>query len=168
MAAHPLSKVLMTMPGVGVRTCARILTEVVGKDFPTAGHLASYAGLAPVTRRSGISIRGEHPPRGGNKVLKRALFLSAFAALKRPRFQGLLRPETSSAEEAQRGPHRARPTSHRRPLRHAPGQQALRPPDTSCCLTKVIGAQNVRTAWRVGLPTQSLTAWRSSARNSSA
>jgi len=75
VAAHPLSKVLMTMPGVGVRTCARILTEVVGKDFPTAGHLASYAGLAPVTRRSGTSIRGEHPPRGGNKVLKRALFL---------------------------------------------------------------------------------------------
>jgi transposase len=77
VAAHPLSKVLTTMPGVGVRTCARILTEVVGKDFPTAGHLASYAGLAPVTGRSGTSIRGEHPPRGGNKVLKRALFLSA-------------------------------------------------------------------------------------------
>ena len=84
VAAHPLSKVLMTMPGVGVRTCARILTEVVGKDFPTAGHLASYAGLAPVTRRSGTSIRGEHPPRGGNKILKRALFLSAFAALSDP------------------------------------------------------------------------------------
>lgn len=84
VAAHPLSKVLTTMPGVGVRTCARILTEVVGKNFPTAGHLASYAGLAPVTRRSGSSIRGEHPPRGGNKVLKRALFLSAFAALRDP------------------------------------------------------------------------------------
>ena len=47
VAAHPLSKVLMTLPGAGVRTCARILTEVVGKDFRTAGHLASYAGLAP-------------------------------------------------------------------------------------------------------------------------
>ena len=78
------SKVLTTMPGVGVRTCARLLTEVVGKGFPTAGHLASYAGLAPVTRRSGSSIRGEHPPRGGNKVLKRALFLSAFSALSDP------------------------------------------------------------------------------------
>ena len=84
VAAHPLSKVLTTMPGVGVRTAARLLTEVVGKDFPTAGHLASYAGLAPVTRRSGSSIRGEHPPRGGNKILKRAMFLSAFAALRDP------------------------------------------------------------------------------------
>lgn len=34
-----------------------ILTEVVGKDFTTASHLASYARNAPVTRRSGTSIR---------------------------------------------------------------------------------------------------------------
>ena len=59
----------------------RILTEVVGKDFRDAGHLASYAGIAPVTRRSGTSIRGEHAAKGGNKRLKRALFLSAFAVI---------------------------------------------------------------------------------------
>ena len=80
--AHPLAEVLTSMPGIGVRTAARILLEVGdGSAFPTAGHLAAYAGLAPVTRRSGSSIRGEHPPQGGNKQLKRALFLSAFAAL---------------------------------------------------------------------------------------
>ena len=82
--AHPLSPVLTSMPGVGVRTAARLLTEVASKHFETAGHLASYAGLAPVTRRSGSSIRGEHPSRRGNKILKRALFLSAFAALRDP------------------------------------------------------------------------------------
>ena len=82
--AHPLSPVLTSMPGVGVRTAARLLTEVTGKHFETAGHLAAYAGLAPVTRRSGSSIRGEHPSRRGNKILKRALFLSAFAALRDP------------------------------------------------------------------------------------
>ena len=81
---HPLHVVLMSMPGVGTRTAARILTEIVPKDFESAAHLASYAGLAPVTRRSGTSIRGEHPSRAGNKVLKRALFLSAFAALHDP------------------------------------------------------------------------------------
>lgn len=81
---HPLSPVLTSMPGVGVRTAARLLTEVAGKHFETAGHLAAYAGLAPVTRRSGSSIRGEHPSRRGNKILKRALFLSAFAALRDP------------------------------------------------------------------------------------
>ncbi|MBP2215788.1 IS110 family transposase [Arthrobacter sp. CAN_C5] len=82
--AHPLHLVLTSTPAVGVRTEARILTEIVGKDFATAGHLASYAGLAPVTWRSGTSIRGDHPSRKGNKILKRALFLSAFAALKDP------------------------------------------------------------------------------------
>jgi len=80
---HPLAEVLTSMPGVGVRTAARILLEVGdGSSFPTAGHLAAYAGLAPVTHRSGISIRGEHPARSGNKHLKRAFFLSAFAALR--------------------------------------------------------------------------------------
>ena len=36
--AHPLQPVLTSMPGVGVRTAARLLTEVAGKHFPTAGH----------------------------------------------------------------------------------------------------------------------------------
>lgn len=83
--AHPLSQLLMSMPGVGIRTAARLLLDIGDATaFPTAGHLAAYAGLAPVTRRSGSSIRGEHPSRAGNKHLKRALFLSAFAALHDP------------------------------------------------------------------------------------
>ncbi|BDB62800.1 MULTISPECIES: IS110 family transposase [Rhodococcus] len=82
---HPLSKVLMSMPGVGIRTTARILLEVGdGSAFASAAHLAAYAGIAPVTHRSGSSIRGEHPARSGNRKLKRALFLSAFAALHDP------------------------------------------------------------------------------------
>ncbi|PPB49368.1 hypothetical protein C4K88_06595 [Arthrobacter pityocampae] len=72
------------MPGIGVRTCARILTEVTGKHFASSAHLASYAGIISVTRRSGTSVRGEHPSRRGNEKLKRALFLSAFAALRHP------------------------------------------------------------------------------------
>ena len=82
--AHPLSPVLMSMPGVGIRTTARLLTEVTTRPFASAAHLAAYAGLAPVTRRSGSSIRGEHPSRRGNKILKRTMFLSAFAALRDP------------------------------------------------------------------------------------
>jgi transposase len=83
--AHPLAQVLTSMPGIGVRTGARILLEVGdARAFPTSAHLAAYAGLAPVTRRSGSSIRGEHPPKGGNKQLKRAFFLAAFASLADP------------------------------------------------------------------------------------
>lgn len=85
LEAHPLSKVLTSMPGIGIRTGARILAEIGDAVcFATAAHLASYAGLAPVTRRSGTSIRGEHPNRSGNKQLKRAFFLAAFAALRDP------------------------------------------------------------------------------------
>ena len=86
LEAHPLSQVLTSMPGIGVRTAARILIDVGdGTAFPTAGHLAAYAGLAPVTRASGSSIRGEHPARRGNRQLKRALYLAAFASRVRRR-----------------------------------------------------------------------------------
>lgn len=85
LEAHPLAEVLTSMPGLGFRTALKILTIVGdGAAFPTAGHLAAYAGLAPVTRRSGSSIRGETRSQRGNHALKSALFLSAFASLADP------------------------------------------------------------------------------------
>ncbi|ATE53380.1 IS110 family transposase [Actinosynnema pretiosum] len=83
--AHPLAGVLTSMPGIGIRTAARILLEIGdATGFKTSGHLAAYAGIAPVTRSSGSSIKGEHPTRTGNRKLKRAFFLAAFAALSDP------------------------------------------------------------------------------------
>ncbi|GAA0529651.1 IS110 family transposase [Saccharopolyspora subtropica] len=83
--AHPLAEVLTSMPGIGVRTAARILLEIGDASaFASSAHLAAYAGIAPVTHRSGSSIRGEHPARTGNRKLKRAFFLAAFAALSDP------------------------------------------------------------------------------------
>lgn len=83
--AHPLAQVLTSMPGIGVRTAARTLLEIGDASaFKTSAHLAAYAGIAPVTHRSGTSIRGEHPARTGNRKLKRAFFLAAFAALSDP------------------------------------------------------------------------------------
>ncbi len=67
LGAHPLS------PGPD--------RDARGTSFPTAAHLASYAGLAPTTKSSGTSIHGEHAPRGRNRQLKRAMFLSAFACM---------------------------------------------------------------------------------------
>ncbi|MEX5635470.1 IS110 family transposase [Parafrankia sp. FMc2] len=85
LEAHPLAEVLISMPGVGIRTAASLLT-IIGdvSAFPTAAHLAAYAGLAPVTRRSGSSIRGEVRSQRGNHALKSTLFLSAFASLGDP------------------------------------------------------------------------------------
>jgi len=85
LANHPLATILTTMPGVGARTAIALLLAVGdGTKFRTAGHLAAYAGLAPVTRQSGRSIRGEHQPRRGNRQLRSLLYLSAFASLKDP------------------------------------------------------------------------------------
>jgi transposase len=97
--AHPLWPVLTSMPGVGVRTAARLLTEVAHKAFASAAHLAAYAGLAPVTRRSGSSIRGEHPSRRGNKVLERALFPLPLLPCE-TRSQGTITPARSSRASA--------------------------------------------------------------------
>ncbi|GAA3852906.1 IS110 family transposase [Brevibacterium ammoniilyticum] len=77
----PLLQVLTSMPGVGVKTASQILLAAGEfSAFKTAAHLAAYAGIAPVTRRSGTSIRGEFPSRAGNKRLKNALFHSAWVA----------------------------------------------------------------------------------------
>ncbi|MGX1027591.1 hypothetical protein RKD38_002272 [Streptomyces ambofaciens] len=141
LEAHPLSQVLTSMPGIGVRTAARILIDVGdGSAFATAGHLASYAGLAPATRRSGSSIRGEHPARRGNKQLKRAFYLAAFASLSQARLPGLLRQETTKGETPRRRDCLPGPTPHRRPLRHAPRRHLLRTVRDQHRLTKAIGA----------------------------
>ena len=45
--AHPLAGVLTSMPGIGVRTAARILLEIGdASGFKSSAHLAAYAGEA--------------------------------------------------------------------------------------------------------------------------
>ena len=74
---------MTSMPGIGVPAAAVSWPRPWARPPGTGAQLASYAGLAPVTRRSGSSIRGEHVSHRGNKRLKRAmLFLSAFASLR--------------------------------------------------------------------------------------
>ncbi|MCP2257340.1 Transposase IS116/IS110/IS902 family protein [Streptoalloteichus tenebrarius] len=78
--AHALAGVLTSMPGIGVRTPAGILLDVGdAAGFKSSAHLAARAGIAPVTRRSGSSIRGEHPAGTGNRTLTPVFFLAAFA-----------------------------------------------------------------------------------------
>ncbi|MFF6984303.1 transposase [Streptomyces sp. NPDC008343] len=94
--APRLSNALAFMPGIGVRTGTRSLTDVGhGSSFPSA----AYAGLAAATRSSGSSIRDEPPSLRGNKQLKRAFFLFAFAALAHPASHTQIRPGRSQAQE---------------------------------------------------------------------
>jgi transposase len=72
---------LCTIPGVGRRSAEVILAEI-GPDmsrFPTAGHLASWAGICPGQRES-AGKRGSAKTRKGSKWLRTALIESARAA----------------------------------------------------------------------------------------
>jgi transposase len=83
--AHPFGQLLISLPGIGPRTGARILVEIGdGSRFANGSKLASYAGLAPVTRQSGKSLAGESRSRRGNHRLKNAMFQAAFASLRSP------------------------------------------------------------------------------------
>jgi transposase len=64
------------MPGIGVRTEARILLEIgEPRNFASSGHVAAYADIALVTRSSGSSIKGKRPRT------RTSVILAAFGAL---------------------------------------------------------------------------------------
>jgi transposase len=50
--------------------------------FGSADRLAAYAGLVPAARDSGKRVGNHRKGRGGNRVLKRVLYQSAFASLR--------------------------------------------------------------------------------------
>lgn len=52
--------------------------------FAYGSKVAAYAGLAPVTRQSGIPLRSESNSKRGNHRLKNVMFLAAFASFRDP------------------------------------------------------------------------------------
>ena len=91
-----------TCPGSGVPAATVPAGPDPGQGPPgTGAHLTSYAGLAPVTRRSGSSIRGEHVSHAGNKRLKHAIApLRRRLPTLRPRLPGLLPAQTQPRQNA--------------------------------------------------------------------
>ncbi|HBX79410.1 MAG TPA: hypothetical protein DEG43_17355 [Acidimicrobiaceae bacterium] len=80
---HPFSRILCSMTGIGPKIGTTILVEIGDiSNFESAGHLASYAELAPVTKQSGSSLKSETRSRRGNRRLKNALFLAAFCSIR--------------------------------------------------------------------------------------
>lgn len=72
---------LDTIPGVGRETAQVIISEI-GVDmsrFPSAGHLAAWAGVAPGNRESG-GKRYSGKTRQGNQSLRKGLVQAAHAA----------------------------------------------------------------------------------------
>ena len=74
---------LCTMPGIGQRTAEVVIAEI-GVDmsrFPTAGHLASWAGLCPGHHESAGKQRSGRA-RKGDATLRTALCEAAWSAAK--------------------------------------------------------------------------------------
>jgi transposase len=84
LARHPDGALILSLPGMGVTLACEFLVEAgTLARFASPDALAAAAGLAPVLRQSG-KVRFLRRPLGGNKVLKRVFYQSAFCSLHQP------------------------------------------------------------------------------------
>jgi transposase len=84
---HPDAGHITSLDGFGPILGAQLLAGTGGDlqaAFRSSGHLAAYAGLAPVPRDSG-RVRGNlHRPKRYHRGLRRVFYLAALSAIKRP------------------------------------------------------------------------------------
>ena len=73
-----------TIPGIGRKTALMLIVFTNGfKDFESSSQLCSYAGLTPIIKQSGSSVRGkERISKMGNGKLRNLLFMCSFNACK--------------------------------------------------------------------------------------
>ena len=80
---RPEASILTSLPGMGPVLGVEFLVAAGDLSaFSSADQLAAYAGLVPAAHDSGKRAGNDHRMRGGNKVLKRAFYQSAFASLR--------------------------------------------------------------------------------------
>jgi transposase len=82
--ARPEARILASLPGMGPILGGSEFLVSVGdlSAFSSADQLAAYAGLVPAAHDSGKRVGKHRRMRGGNKVLKRVFYQSAFASLR--------------------------------------------------------------------------------------
>jgi len=81
--ARPEARILSSLPGMGPILGAEFLVSAGDlRAFGSADQLAAYARLVPAARDSGKRTGNDRRMRGGNKVLKRVFYQSAFASLR--------------------------------------------------------------------------------------
>ena len=75
---------LQTIPGIGPKTAIMLVVLTGGFErFNSASELCSYAGLTPVIRQSGSSVKGRaRISKIGNQKLRNLLFMCSFNACK--------------------------------------------------------------------------------------
>ncbi len=75
---------LKSIPGIGIKTAIMLVVLTGGFErFSSASELCSYAGLTPVIRQSGSSVKGRpRISKIGNQKLRNLLFMCSFNACK--------------------------------------------------------------------------------------
>ncbi len=104
--AKPI-ELVQTIPGIGLLTaCWLVVLSLNFTACKNGASLAHYAGLAPVERRSGTSVRG-YPQvgGGGHSHLRRLLYMAALSA---SRFNPLLKAFYDKLKEQGKAPKVAR------------------------------------------------------------
>jgi transposase len=80
----PQLRTLQAEFGYGPETAAIIVSEAGAvADFPTEPKFATYCGVTPIKRQSGLSAGSAHLSRFTNKRLLRAIFQATVAAVRR-------------------------------------------------------------------------------------
>ena len=75
---------LKTIPGIGDKTAVMLVVLTDGFNrFTSGSELCSYAGLTPIIRQSGSSVKGRpRISKIGNQKLRNLLFMCSFNACK--------------------------------------------------------------------------------------
>jgi len=94
---------LLTIPGVGPKTLAAILSAVGsnGQAFPDGKHLIGHIGFFPKIYESGETRHDNTISKRGPKYLRAALYMAAVACLKHnPEFKALYNRKVSQGKTA--------------------------------------------------------------------
>lgn len=75
---------LKSIPGIGSKTALMLVFLTDGFErFTSGGELCNYAGLTPIIRQSGSSVKGRpRISKIGNQKLRNLLFMCSFTACK--------------------------------------------------------------------------------------
>jgi transposase len=85
IATHPTFRarldILVSIPGLGAVTALVLLIDMPELGSMDAKQAASLAGLAPVTRQSGLR-RGKSYSQGGRAILRQEIYMPALVAIR--------------------------------------------------------------------------------------
>jgi transposase len=85
--AHPTLQahrdLLLSIPGIGEATTARLLAEIDFQQYESARSVAAFTGLVPRIRQSGTSVRGKaRLSKVGAPRIRQALYFPAVTAIR--------------------------------------------------------------------------------------